>query len=72
LVLHLVSDRLNYAAMRMWFLVNPTRQSHYSGQEVDEFTWLNSSYSPVLKQLHSQSMIDYYFRAYWVPILIRT
>ncbi|KAL0300917.1 UNVERIFIED_CONTAM: putative galacturonosyltransferase 4 [Sesamum radiatum] len=31
-------------------------------QNVEEFTWLNSSYSPVLKQLGSPSMIDYYFK----------
>ncbi|RLM66650.1 putative galacturonosyltransferase 4 isoform X6 [Panicum miliaceum] len=30
-------------------------------QNIGEFTWLNDSYSPVLKQLGSQSMIDYYF-----------
>ncbi|XP_011005782.1 PREDICTED: probable galacturonosyltransferase 4 isoform X2 [Populus euphratica] len=64
LVFHLVSDRLNYAAMRMWFLVNPPGKATIQVQNIDEFTWLNSSYSPVLKQLHSQSMIDYYFRAH--------
>ncbi|KAI9391848.1 hypothetical protein POPTR_006G001100v4 [Populus trichocarpa] len=64
LVFHLVSDRLSYAAMRMWFLVNPPGKATIQVQNIDEFTWLNSSYSPVLKQLHSQSMIDYYFRAH--------
>ncbi|KAJ6912172.1 galacturonosyltransferase 4 isoform X1 [Populus alba x Populus x berolinensis] len=64
LVFHLVSDKLNYAAMRMWFLVNPPGKATIQVQNIDEFTWLNSSYSPVLKQLHSQSMIDYYFRAH--------
>ncbi|KAK9929337.1 hypothetical protein M0R45_026439 [Rubus argutus] len=28
---------------------------------MEEFTWLNSSYNPVLKQLGSASVIDYYF-----------
>ncbi|KAK6149596.1 hypothetical protein DH2020_017121 [Rehmannia glutinosa] len=32
-------------------------------QNVEEFTWLNSSYSPVLRQLGSPSMIDYYFKS---------
>ena len=41
-----------------------TRQSFYPGSEHEEFTWLNASYSPVLKQLGSQSMTDYYFRAH--------
>lgn len=62
-VFHIVTDRLNYAAMRMWFLANPPQYATVNVQNVEEFTWLNSSYSPVLKQLNSQSMIDYYFRS---------
>ncbi|KAL1214051.1 putative galacturonosyltransferase 4 [Cardamine amara subsp. amara] len=62
-VFHIVTDRLNYAAMRMWFLDNPPGKATIQVQNVEEFTWLNSSYSPVLKQLSSRSMIDYYFRA---------
>lgn len=61
-VFHIVTDRLNYAAMRMWFLVNPPGKATIQVQNVEEFTWLNSSYSPVLKQLGSPSMIDYYFK----------
>ena len=63
-VFHIVTDRLNYAAMRMWFLVNPPGKASIQVQNIEEFTWLNASYSPVLKQLGSQSMIDYYFRAH--------
>lgn len=63
-VFHIVTDRLNYAAMRMWFLVNPPGKATIQVQNIEEFTWLNSSYSPVLKQLGSQSMIDYYFRTH--------
>uniref|UniRef100_M4E804 Hexosyltransferase n=1 Tax=Brassica campestris TaxID=3711 RepID=M4E804_BRACM len=63
-VFHIVTDRLNYAAMRMWFLDNPPGKATIQVQNVEEFTWLNSSYSPVLKQLSSRSMIDYYFRAH--------
>ncbi|XP_018629012.1 probable galacturonosyltransferase 4 isoform X2 [Nicotiana tomentosiformis] len=62
-VFHIVTDRLNFAAMRMWFLANPPQHATVDVQNVEEFTWLNSSYSPVLKQLASQSMIDYYFRS---------
>lgn len=61
-VFHIVTDRLNYAAMKMWFLANPPKNATIQIQSVDEFTWLNASYSPVLKQLHSQNMIDYYFK----------
>ncbi|XP_062088015.1 probable galacturonosyltransferase 4 [Humulus lupulus] len=63
-VFHVVTDRLNYAAMRMWFLVNPPGKATIQVQNIEEFTWLNASYSPVLKQLASQSMIDYYFRTH--------
>ncbi|CAI9087099.1 OLC1v1021088C1 [Oldenlandia corymbosa var. corymbosa] len=61
-VFHIVTDRLNYAAMRMWFLENPPLNAAIEVKNVEEFTWLNSSYSPVLKQLGSPSMIDYYFK----------
>ncbi|KAJ1259829.1 hypothetical protein BS78_10G185900 [Paspalum vaginatum] len=60
-VFHIVTDRLNYAPMRMWFLSNPPGKATIEVQNIGEFTWLNDSYSPVLKQLGSQSMIDYYF-----------
>ncbi|CDP04556.1 unnamed protein product [Coffea canephora] len=61
-VFHIVTDRLNYAAMRMWFLANPPSNATIQVQNVEEFSWLNPSYSPVLKQLGSPSMIDYYFK----------
>ncbi|XP_052181525.1 probable galacturonosyltransferase 4 isoform X2 [Diospyros lotus] len=62
-VFHIVTDRLNYAAMRMWFLANPPGKATIQVQNIEEFTWLNSSYSPVLKQLNSPALIDYYFKA---------
>ncbi|WVZ65340.1 hypothetical protein U9M48_014720 [Paspalum notatum var. saurae] len=62
-VFHIVTDRLNYAAMRMWFLANPLGKAAIQVQNIEEFTWLNSSYSPVLKQLESRFMINYYFRS---------
>ncbi|KAK7246049.1 hypothetical protein RIF29_40907 [Crotalaria pallida] len=63
-VFHIVTDRLNYAAMRMWFLVNPPGKATIQVQNIEDFTWLNSSYSPVLKQLNSPAMIDYYFKTH--------
>ncbi|PUZ71204.1 hypothetical protein GQ55_2G295700 [Panicum hallii var. hallii] len=62
-VFHIVTDKLNYAAMKMWFLANPLGKAAIQVQNIEEFTWLNSSYSPVLKQLESRFMIDYYFRS---------
>ncbi|KAG9448819.1 hypothetical protein H6P81_008784 [Aristolochia fimbriata] len=63
-VFHVVSDRLNYAAMRMWFLANPPGSATIQVQNIEEFTWLNASYSPVLRQLASPAMIEYYFRTH--------
>ncbi|KAI3795664.1 hypothetical protein L1987_38321 [Smallanthus sonchifolius] len=63
-VFRIVTDKLNYAAMRMWFLANPPGKATIQVQNIDEFTWLNASYSPVLKQLASQNMIDYYFKTH--------
>ncbi|GMI82415.1 galacturonosyltransferase 4 [Hibiscus trionum] len=65
-VFHIVTDRLNYAAMRMWFLHNSPGKVTIQVQNIEEFTWLNSSYSPVLKQLGSASVSDYYFRTHHV------
>lgn len=48
----------------MWFLANPPGQGTIEVRSIEEFTWLNSSYSPALKQLESQSMIDYYFKTH--------
>ncbi|KAL5972338.1 putative galacturonosyltransferase 4 [Asimina triloba] len=63
-VIHIVTDRLNYAPMRMWFLANPPGKATIEVQNFEEFTWLNASYSPVLRQLGSASMIDFYFKAH--------
>nr|GMC49498.1 probable galacturonosyltransferase 4 isoform X1 [Ipomoea batatas] len=62
-VFHIVTDRLNFAAMRMWFLTNQPQNATIEVQSVDDFTWLNSSYSPVIKQMGTPSMISYYFKA---------
>ncbi|XP_071921955.1 probable galacturonosyltransferase 3 isoform X1 [Coffea arabica] len=63
-VFHIVTDKLNFAAMKMWFLVNPPAGAVIQVENVDEFTWLNSSYCPVLRQLESAKMKDYYFKAH--------
>uniref|UniRef100_A0A7I4ACQ5 Hexosyltransferase n=1 Tax=Physcomitrium patens TaxID=3218 RepID=A0A7I4ACQ5_PHYPA len=62
-VFHIVTDKLNFGAMMMWFLANPPGAAVIQVQNVDDFKWLNASYSPVLKQLKSTSMKDYYFKA---------
>ncbi|XP_070680804.1 polygalacturonate 4-alpha-galacturonosyltransferase-like isoform X2 [Malus domestica] len=62
-VFHLVTDKLNFGAMNMWFLLNPPGKATIHVENVDEFKWLNSSYCPVLRQLESAAMKNYYFKA---------
>ncbi|XP_021748866.1 polygalacturonate 4-alpha-galacturonosyltransferase-like [Chenopodium quinoa] len=62
-VFHLVTDKLNFGAMNMWFLLNHPGKATIHVENVDEFKWLNSSYCPVLRQLESASMKEYYFKA---------
>lgn len=62
-VFHLVSDKLNFGAMNMWFLLNPPGKATIHVENVDEFKWLNSSYCPVLRQLESAAMKEFYFKA---------
>ncbi|CAL9245571.1 unnamed protein product [Arabidopsis halleri] len=62
-VFHLVTDKLNFGAMNMWFLLNPPGKATIHVENVDEFKWLNSSYCPVLRQLESAAMREYYFKA---------
>jgi len=47
----------------MWFLLNPPGDATIHVENVDDFKWLNSSYCPVLKQLESAAMKEYYFKA---------
>ena len=48
----------------MWFLVYPPGGATIEVKNVDAFTWLNSSYCPVLRQLESARMREYYFDAH--------
>lgn len=62
-VFHIVTDRLNFAAMRMWFITHPPLPATVEVQNIDEFKWLNSSYCAVLRQLESAKIKEYYFKA---------
>ncbi|CAN7112902.1 unnamed protein product [Brassica rapa subsp. narinosa] len=61
-VFHVVTDRMNLAAMKVWFKMRPLdRGAHIEIKSVDEFKFLNSSYAPVLKQLESAKLQKFYF-----------
>ncbi|KAJ0076929.1 hypothetical protein Patl1_35727 [Pistacia atlantica] len=62
-VFHVVTDKLNFAAMKMWFLVNAPAKATIQVENIDDFKWLNSSYCSVLRQLESARLKEYYFKA---------
>ncbi|KAF8091424.1 hypothetical protein N665_0445s0011 [Sinapis alba] len=61
-VFHVVTDRMNLAAMKVWFKMRPLdRGAHVEIKSVEEFKFLNSSYAPVLRQLESAKLQKFYF-----------
>ncbi|KAK2983912.1 hypothetical protein RJ640_000931 [Escallonia rubra] len=62
LVFHIVTNGVNYGAMQAWFLSNDFKGSMVEVQNVEDLTWLNASYSPVVKQLAEEDSWAYYFK----------
>nr|XP_043633998.1 probable galacturonosyltransferase 9 [Erigeron canadensis] len=61
-VFHIVTDKMNLAAMKVWFKMNPLKGGAFvEVKAVDEFTFLNPTYVPVLRQLESASLQKFYF-----------
>lgn len=60
-VFHIVTDEVNYAAMKAWFTMNSFRGVTVDVQKIEDFSWLNASYVPVLKQLQDSATQSYYF-----------
>ncbi|KAL2653035.1 hypothetical protein R1flu_021163 [Riccia fluitans] len=63
LIFHIVTDQVNYGAMEAWLGLNDFRGASYVVQRIEDFTWLNSSYVPVMKQLESTESQSYYFKS---------
>ncbi|XP_077254048.1 galacturonosyltransferase 10 [Tasmannia lanceolata] len=61
IVFHLVTDEVNYAPMKAWFSMNSFRGVTIEVQKIEDFSWLNASYAPVLKQLQDADTQSYYF-----------
>jgi alpha-1,4-galacturonosyltransferase len=61
LVFHIVMDGVNFGAMQAWFAINRFKGETIEVQNVDDLTWLNASYVPVLKQLQDAETQNYYF-----------
>ncbi|KAF6140010.1 hypothetical protein GIB67_001751 [Kingdonia uniflora] len=61
-VFHVVTDRMNLAAMQVWFKMRPAQSgAHVEVKAVEDYTFLNSSYVPVLRQLESANLQKFYF-----------
>ncbi|KAF7806287.1 putative galacturonosyltransferase 11 [Senna tora] len=64
LVFHIVTNGVNYGAMQAWFLSNEFKGATIEVQNIEEFHWLNASYSPVVKQLLNADSQAFYFGGY--------
>ncbi|XP_050221849.1 hexosyltransferase GAUT11 [Mercurialis annua] len=64
LVFHIVTNGVSYGAMQAWFLGTEFRGATVEVQNVEEFSWLNASYAPVVKQLLAEDLRSYYFSGY--------
>lgn len=62
-VFHVVTDKMNLAAMQVWFKMQmrSLKGSHVEVKAVEDYTFLNSSYVPVLRQLESANLQRFYF-----------
>ena len=60
-VFHVVTNRMNVGAMKVWFKMRPIEGGAFlEVKSVEEFTFLNSSYVPILRQLESAKMKQRY------------
>lgn len=62
-VFHIVTDKMNVAAMRVWFKIRPPLKAHVEVQSVEDFKFLTPSYVPLLRQLESPEYLSYYFKS---------
>lgn len=61
-VFHVVTDRMNIAAMKVWFKKRPADGgAHVEVKAVEDYTFLNSSYVPVLRQQNFANLQRFYF-----------
>ncbi|KAH8487130.1 hypothetical protein Peur_069512 [Populus x canadensis] len=63
LVFHIVTNGISYGSMQAWFLTNDFKGATVEVQNIEEFSWLNASYAPVIKQILHQDSRAYYFGA---------
>ncbi|KAJ6831559.1 galacturonosyltransferase 8 [Iris pallida] len=60
-VFHVVTDRMNLGAMQVMFKLKDYKGAHIEVKSFEEYTFLNSSYVPVLRQLESANLQKFYY-----------
>ncbi|XP_039004009.1 probable galacturonosyltransferase 9 [Hibiscus syriacus] len=56
-VFHVVTDRMNVAGMKVWFRMRPVEGgAHLEVKAVEDYSFLNSSHVPLLRQIESAKM----------------
>ncbi|CAI5493602.1 unnamed protein product [Closterium sp. Naga37s-1] len=60
-VFHVVTDEMNLPAMRAWFALHPPGKMALEIKAVEQYSFLNASYCPVLQQLQATSLKAFYF-----------
>ncbi|KAK1270806.1 Galacturonosyltransferase 8 [Acorus gramineus] len=61
-VFHVVTDKMNLGAMQVMFRKKDYNGAHIEVRAVEDYTFLNSSYVPVLRQLESAKLLEFYFQ----------
>ncbi|KAJ0512405.1 putative polygalacturonate 4-alpha-galacturonosyltransferase [Helianthus annuus] len=59
-VFHVVTDRMNLGAMQVMFKMKEYNGAHIEIKPYEDYTFLNSSYVPVLKQRESAKLQNFY------------
>ncbi|KAL9239141.1 hypothetical protein vseg_013490 [Gypsophila vaccaria] len=60
-VFHVVTDKMNLGAMQVMMKMKDYNGAHIDVKAYEDYTFLNSSYVPVLKQLDSANLQKFYF-----------
>ncbi|XP_075491882.1 hexosyltransferase GAUT11-like isoform X2 [Primulina tabacum] len=63
LVFHIVTNGVTYGAIQAWFLSNDFKGAAIEVQSLEDFTWLNASYSPVVKQICDAASLELKFHS---------
>lgn len=63
LVFHIVTNGVTYGAIQAWFLSNDFKGAAIEVQSVEDFSWLNASYSPVVKQIRDATSLELKFHS---------